>query len=62
MTPGSAYSEVIKVMDRRLGQFFDMIETNAQLAGHTAIILGQDHATLDHVFQLAHIARPGVIP
>jgi hypothetical protein len=42
-TPGSAYSNAIKAMDRRLGVIFNLVTTNAQLVGHTAIVLTADH-------------------
>lgn len=42
-TPGSPYSNVIKTMDQRLGVLFDLVTTNAQLAGRTALLLTSDH-------------------
>jgi hypothetical protein len=42
-TPGSDYSNTIKLMDSRLGLIFSLITTNASLAGRTAIILTADH-------------------
>lgn len=42
-TPGSAYSNVIKTMDQRLGRIFDLIDTDARLAGRTALIVTADH-------------------
>jgi hypothetical protein len=42
-TPGSPYSNTIKTMDNRLGVIFNLITTNAQLAGRTAIVLTADH-------------------
>jgi hypothetical protein len=43
ITPGSAYSETIRVMDDRLGVIFRMIETNSLLTGRTALIVTADH-------------------
>lgn len=42
-TPGSPYSNVIKAMDQRLRVLFDLVSTNAQLAGRTALLLTSDH-------------------
>jgi hypothetical protein len=42
-TPGSPYSNAIKDMDSRLGVIFSLVNTNAQLAGRTAIVLTADH-------------------
>jgi hypothetical protein len=42
-TNGSEYCETIKLMDTRLGAIFDLVTTNAQLAGRTAILLTADH-------------------
>jgi hypothetical protein len=41
--PGSAYSNVIKLMDARLGVIFSLVQTNLQLAGRTALVLTADH-------------------
>jgi hypothetical protein len=43
VTPGSAYSNAVKTMDSRLGSIFSVIDSNLQLAGHTALILTTDH-------------------
>lgn len=43
VTDGSAYCNTIKTMDVRLGVLFDLVTTNAQLAGRTAIVLTADH-------------------
>lgn len=50
ITPGSAYSDVIKTMDDRLGVIFALIDGDSQLTGRTAIILTADHGGLgtDH--------------
>jgi len=42
-TPGSKYSNTIKTMDQRLGVLFDLVTTNSQLAGRTALVLTSDH-------------------
>jgi len=71
ITPGSAYSNVIKTMDSRLGVIFALIATNAQLAGRTAIVLTTDHgglgtdhsnATLREVYTIPfYVWGPGVM-
>lgn len=43
VTNGSAYCNIIQTMDSRLGVIFDLVATNAQLAGRTAILLTADH-------------------
>ena len=50
ITPGSEYSNAIKRVDDRLGTIFALIDGDAELAGHTAIILTADHGGLgtDH--------------
>lgn len=47
VTPGSAYSDVIKAIDSRLGVIFSLLETNSQLFGRTAIVLTADHGGYD---------------
>lgn len=47
VTPGSAYSDVIKAIDSRLGVIFSLLETNSQLLGRTAIVLTSDHGGYD---------------
>jgi hypothetical protein len=42
-TPGSAYSDCIKEVDAVLGVIFDLVDTNAQFNGRTAIIVSADH-------------------
>lgn len=42
-TPGSAYSNIIIKMDERLGVIFDLVDSNPQFTGRTAIILTTDH-------------------
>jgi hypothetical protein len=43
ITPGSVYSDTIETIDDRLGTIFHLLDHNAQLRGHTAIILTADH-------------------
>jgi len=43
ITPGSEYSDAIKVIDERLGEIFDLIDSDSRFAGHTAILLTADH-------------------
>jgi hypothetical protein len=50
VTPGSRYSNVIKTMDDRLGEIFELIDSDSRFTGCTAIILVADHGGLgiDH--------------
>jgi len=48
ITPGSAYSDVIKTMDARLGTILDFVDSDSRFAGHTAIILTADHGGLGY--------------
>jgi hypothetical protein len=43
VSEGSDYCEVIKTMDARLGEIFNLIDNDAQLIRRTAIILTADH-------------------
>jgi len=47
ITPGSAYSDVIKEIDSHLGLIFSLVDTNLQLLGCTAIVLTADHGGYD---------------
>lgn len=72
VTPGSAYCNIIKTMDTRLGMIFDLVTTNAELAGKTAILLTADHggsgtdhgtATLAANYTIPfYVWGPGVMP
>jgi hypothetical protein len=42
-TVGSEYSDTVLQMDNYLGQVFDLIESDADLTGRTAIVLTADH-------------------
>ncbi len=41
--PGSAYGNVIKTIDTRLGSLFNLITTDPRFIGNTAIVLTADH-------------------
>ena len=49
-TPGSAYSDAVRDMDRRLGTLLNLVTTNPRLAGKTALVVTADHggSGLDH--------------
>ena len=71
ITPGSEYSDAIKTMDDRLAMIFTLIDSQPQLAGHTAIILTADHGglgyshsdpTLPEDYTIPfYVWRPGII-
>ncbi len=61
-TPGSAYSDAVKAMDIRLGVIFNLIATNAQLTGRTAIILTTDHGGTGTAHANASVAANYTIP
>jgi len=43
VTPGSDYSTAIKAMDDRLGEIFNLIDSDSRLTNRTAIVLTADH-------------------
>jgi len=61
-TPGSAYCNTIKTMDSRLGVIFNLVTTNAQLAGRTAIVLTADHGGSGTSHGNASVAANYTIP
>lgn len=43
ITPGSDYSNAVKAMDDRLGLIFNLIDSNPQFTGRTALVVTADH-------------------
>lgn len=54
----ASYMGAIQTIDGYLGEIFDLIETNAELNGKTAIIITTDHGGLLGAFDHGYISQP----
>jgi predicted AlkP superfamily pyrophosphatase or phosphodiesterase len=59
---GGEYRQAIRSVDGYLGQVFHLVETDATLAGHTAIIVNTDHGGIDFDHQDPELPDDYTIP